>query len=588
MNHRRPLVMLLALLLALACLSQTGRAQDNYPLGPDSQYQPGVPKGTVTHHTWTSKIFPGTVRDYWVYVPQQYDSAKPACVMVFQDGGGYQDANGQFRVPVVFDNLIHKGEMPVTIAIMINPGVVPAANPNALPRFNRSYEYDGLSDQYVRFLLEEILPEVGKTYHLTGDPNGRALGGASSGGICAFTAAWERPDAFRRVLSFVGSFTNLRGGHNYASLIRKHEPKPLRIFLQDGSNDQDIYSGSWFLGNNDVAAALKFAGYDYRYVVGTGGHNGIQGGAILPDALRWLWRDYPAPIQPSKETRQPIMGVLESGEAWQSVSGEAGVTRALAARADGAVFFATDKNEILWIGTDNTLHTFAHAIGDVTSMAFAPSQGTGPARLLTTQPGKKRIMAYEVSGKETVIASGIATAQIVVNSRGEIYAADARDGRLWRIREKTKPQQVGVGSAQPGGLALTPDQTLLLLSQSSPGKVIMSYQIAPDGGLANAQPYFDVYLPYDRADSAAGGMATDTQGWLYVATAGGIQMCDQAGRVNGIIGNPEGVPTTQIVFGGPNRDTLYAIAGGRLYKRKMKVKGVYSFEAPLTPPAPRL
>ena len=270
-------------------------AADDYKLGPDSLPQEDVPRGEVTKYRWSSKIFPGTERDYWVYVPKQYEAAKPTCVMVFQDGGGYVNinTNGQFRGPIVFDNLIAKKEMPVTIGIFINPGEVPPAEPGQKPRSNRSFEYDSLGDQYSRFLLEEILPEVGKKYNLTKDPDGRAICGISSGGICAWTVAWERPDEFRKVLSHVGSFTNIRGGNVYPSLIRKTEKKPIRVFLQDGAKDLDNLHGNWPLANQEMAAALKFMGYDYKFEFGTEGHNGKHGGAILPDSLRWLWRDYP-------------------------------------------------------------------------------------------------------------------------------------------------------------------------------------------------------------------------------------------------------------------------------------------------------
>jgi enterochelin esterase family protein len=272
-------------------------AADDYQLGPDSMRQPGVPQGTVTKHAWTmSAIYPGTERDYWVYVPQQYDSARPACVMVFQDGGAYVDENGSFRVPIVFDNLIAQGAMPVTIGIFVNPGVILPTEEGGQPRRNRSFEYDTLSDQYARFLLDEVLPEVGKNYNIAQEAEGRAIGGISSGGICAFTVAWERPDAFSKVLSHVGSFTNIRGGHVYPALVRKTERKPIRVFLQDGANDLDNLHGNWPLANQQMAAALKYSGYDYRFEFGDGGHNGKHGGAILPDSLRWLWRE-PAPAE---------------------------------------------------------------------------------------------------------------------------------------------------------------------------------------------------------------------------------------------------------------------------------------------------
>ena len=284
----------LLILATWIAISATVRAADDYRLGPDSEKQAGVPEGTVTQHRWTSKVFPGTERDYWVYVPKQYDAARPAPVMVFQDGGNYVDPKKDFRVPIVFDNLINKKEIPPVIGIFINPGVVPAASEEHKPRQNRSFEYDSLSPQYADFLLKEILPEVGKSYKLTTNPDERAIGGISSGGICAWTVAWERPEAFRKVLSHVGSFTDIRGGHVYPTLIRKTERKPIRIFMQDGSGDLDNLHGSWPLANQQVAAALKFAGYDYKFEYGDGGHNGKHGGALLPESLRWLWKDVPA------------------------------------------------------------------------------------------------------------------------------------------------------------------------------------------------------------------------------------------------------------------------------------------------------
>jgi enterochelin esterase family protein len=281
----------LVALLALATGMPLAIGADDYKLGPDSQKQQGVPEGTVTQHQWTSRVFPGTERDYWVYVPRQYDGSRPACVMVFQDGGNYVDPTKDFRVPLVFDNLIHKQQMPITVGIFLNPGVVPAATPDGKPRVNRSFEYDSLGPQYAEFLLKEILPEVGKKYKLSTNPQERAICGISSGGICAWTVAWEHPEAFGKVLSHVGSFTDIRGGHVYPTLIRKTERKPIRVFLQDGSGDLDNLHGSWPLANQQMAAALKFAGYDYQFEYGDGGHNGKHGGAILPEALRWLWKD---------------------------------------------------------------------------------------------------------------------------------------------------------------------------------------------------------------------------------------------------------------------------------------------------------
>jgi len=303
----KTVVVLLTFLLAAPVFA----GDEQYKLGPDSMRQEGVPCGKVTKFDFRGKIFSGTARDYWVYVPAQYDGEKPACVMVFQDGYGYVDVNRGFRVPIVFDNLIHKGQMPVTIGVFINPGrlIDPPSNaPGAAS--NRNFEYDSLSDLYARFLMEEILPEVGKQYKLTDDPECRAICGMSSGGICAFTVAWQRPDAFRKVLSHVGSFTNIRGGHAYPSLIRSTENKPIRVFLQGGSNDLDNEYGNWWLANLQMEAALKFKKYDYKFAGGTGKHSGKHGGSILPDSLRWLWRKPDA--QPTAENQQQIQEVLDS------------------------------------------------------------------------------------------------------------------------------------------------------------------------------------------------------------------------------------------------------------------------------------
>lgn len=267
--------------------------QEPYTLGPDSQIQAGVPRGQLAQFRWQStQIYPGTVRDYWLYVPQQYDGSQPACLMVFQDAALYLGPD--VNAPIVFDNLIHQGAMPVTIGLFVSPGDKGPGLPIYGGDDNRSIEYDSLGDTYARFLLEELLPVVEKEYRIVSDPAGRAICGISSGGICAFTVAWERPDAFRKVVSHCGSFANIRGGHQYPSLIRRSATKPLRVFLQSGANDLDVIFGHWPIANQDMAAALAYRDYDYQFVFGEGGHTLKHGGAIFPDTLRWLWRDYRA------------------------------------------------------------------------------------------------------------------------------------------------------------------------------------------------------------------------------------------------------------------------------------------------------
>ena len=266
-----------------------------YKHGPDSSPKTDVPKGKTTQFQFLdSKVFLGTKRHYSVYVPAQYDPKTPAALMVFQDGHAYQGEKGDYRVSTVFDNLIHAKEMPVTIAVMIDPGFKSALPKergwNPKPE-NRSVEYDTVSDAYARFLIEELLPEVSSKFNITENPELRAIGGMSSGGICAYGVAWHRPDSFRKVLSQIGSFTDIRGGYVYAPWARK-EKKPIRVFLQDGANDLNNQFGSWPLANQTLANSLEFAKYDVKFVYGDGEHNGFHGGTIFPDSLRWLWRGW--------------------------------------------------------------------------------------------------------------------------------------------------------------------------------------------------------------------------------------------------------------------------------------------------------
>src|SRR5262245_9802177 len=460
---------------------------EEYSLGPDSQRQDGVPKGIVTKHIWTSKVFPGTVRDYWVYVPVQYRPGHPAPFMVFQDGAGFVSEEGRWRVPIVFDNLIQKKQMPPTIGVFINPGVLPASSQEQQSRFNRSFEYDALGDRYARFLIEEILPEISKEYTLSSDPNEGAIAGSSSGAIAAFTAAWHRPDVFRRVLSFIGSYTNLRGGQVYSSLIRKTEPKPLRVFVQDGAKDLNIYAGSWVVGNQDMAAALSYAGYDTTFVVGAEGHNSLHGSAILPDALRWLWRDYPKPIaKPTSEgDRQFISMILDPAHDWERVSQGHRFTEGPAVDRQGNVFFSDiPNNRIHKISTDGAVSVFKEDTGGANGLMFGPD-----GRLYACQNGRKRIVAYAADGTESVLAEGVGSNDLAVNSRGEIYFSDPAGKKVWFIdRSGSKRAVVEQGITFPNGVRLSPDYALLDVADYAT-KWIWSFQVQSDGSLANGQAF---------------------------------------------------------------------------------------------------
>ena len=544
----------------------------------------GVPAGVVTRHAWTSALFPGTQRDYWVYVPAQYRPEEAAAVMVFQDGGRFVAEDGRWRVPVVFDDLIQSGAMPVTIGVFPDPGVVPARSPDEQPRFNRSFEYDGLGDRYARFLLEELLPEVARSYHLTTDPNLRAIGGSSSGGICAFTVAWNRPDAFRRVLSFIGSYTGLRGGDGYATLVRKTEPKPIRVFLQDGSGDLDIYSGNWWLGNQALASSLEYAGYDVRFAKGEGGHDNVEGSAVFPDALRWLWRDWTAPItasagKPGAE-RHTVTEILAPGQAWQLVS-EAGETSGdLAVDEGGDVYVASSRGVFRVDAATGRKQPFSPEAG-ATALTFGPDR-----RLYAVQSGRRRIVALDAAGRVSVVAQGLDADRLAVGAHGAIWASDPRHGRVWFVDPRRGPRVVHEGLDSPKGLALSPDQAFLDVADAA-GKWIWSFQTAPDGSLRHGQPFFRLETPDDSAAPGVAGMVVDREGFLYVATRLGLQVFDQPGRVNAIISAPASAAPWGVVFAGKGLDTLYVTAGDRLFRRPLRRKGVLPGQ-PVKPPTPRL
>src|SRR6266404_5180898 len=564
--------LVLALFLALTISAQTN---DNYKPGPDSKPQLGVPKGEILKFTFNdSKIFPGTTRDYWVYVPAEYRPVKPACVFVCQDGIRYE-------APTVFDNLIDKKEMPVTIGVFIAPGVVKATDANAaLDRFNRSFEYDGLGDHYARFLLEELLPEVetkktsdGRAIKLSHDGNDRAIGGESSGAIAAFTAAWERPDAFTRVFSSIGTYVDLRGGMRYPSLIRKYEPEPIRIFMQDGSSDLNRYGGDWWMANQTMERALTFAGYEVQHVWGDGGHTGKQATAVLPDAMRWLWKDWPKRVGTGHTGNATLNDILIPGESWQLVSEGYKSLEGPATNAKGEVFFNdVTSSKTYKIGLDNKVSEFIADSKKGNGEAFGPD-----GRLYAVAMGEQKILAYDANGKASVLAEGWVGNDITVAHNGNIYVTNPPvdnaigPSKVWLIKPSGEKIVVDTGLNYASGVTLSPDQTLLYVADYR-SHWVYSYFIKADGTLDNKQRFYWLHVPDTSDQSSADGIRVDREGRLYVATAMGIQVCDQAGRVQCIIPTPNR-RLSNITFGGPRFDTLFATCGDRIYKRKLKVIG---------------
>jgi len=572
--------MLKLILTVLFLAAVAARAADDYQPGPDSKPQPDVPQGEVIKSVFEqSRIFPGTTRDYWVYKPHAYDASRPLPVMVFQDGLQYSATN-------VFNNLIHKREIPPMVGVFVMHGRVKALSTNALDRFNRSYEYDGLGDSYARFLIEELLPHISREHKLNLSTNAddRAIAGNSSGAICAFTAAWERPDAFRRVFSAIGTYVGLRGGNDYPTLIRKTEPKPIRVFLQDGSGDLNIYGGNWWVANQDMLSALAFAGYDVKHEWGDGAHNSKHATAVFPDALRWLWRDWPAPIKanPLSKTNTPVLQILIPGADWQLVSEGHKFTEGPAVNEKGELFF-TDipNNRIHKVGLDGKVTVFAENTGGANGLAFGKD-----GRLYACANGRKVLTRFDESGVEEEVLQDVESNDIVPALDGG-YWTDPGNKKVWFANGDGERRAVDTGIERPNGLVLSPDQSLLYVADTR-GQFVYSFQIQPDGSLAHKQRYFHLHIVDGSTQSGADGMKVDTQGLLYVTTEMGLQVCDQAGRVNAIISKPQRAWLSNVAFGGPNLDDLYVTCGDKVFKRKTKAKGVLPFKDPIKPAAPRL
>ncbi len=554
--------------------------------GADEATKSEVPKGEMKAYTFeNSKVFPGTTRSYSIYVPKQYDPAKPACLYVNQDGV-------QYNAPAVFDELIHKKEMPITIGVFVTPGVVKPTAEQALPRFNRSFEYDGLGDGYARFLLEELLPEVettttgdGRAIKLSQDGNDRAIGGASSGAICAFTAAWERPDSFRRVFSAIGTYVGLRGGHNYSTLVRKYEPKPLRIFLEDGSKDQNIYGGDWWMANQSLERSLAFSGYEVAHSWGDGEHNGKHATEIFPDAMRWLWKDWPNPIPAGKGSPQ-FQEILIPGENWKLVAEGYKFTEGPSVNAKGEVFYNEVPNS----------KTFKVSLdGQVTEFLADSKRGDGQAfgpdgRLYANAGATEQVLAWDADGKSSVFADGFKGNDLVVRHDGSLFVtapfATPNDSKVWYVSPKGEKKIVDAGLKFANGICCSPDQSLLYVADSR-SHWVFSYQIQADGSLAHKQKYFHLHVPDWADDSGVDGLRTDRDGRLWAATRIGLQVCDQPGRVLCIIPTPNG-KVSNLTFGGENFDTVFATCGDRVYSRKVKVKGANGWAAPIKPANPRL
>ena len=549
--------------------------------------QDGVPKGKLIEMpAWEkSKVFPGTTRNWWVYVPAQYKESEPAALMIFQDGQGMK-GEWRWRVPTVFDNLIARGEMPPTIGVFINPGHDMSRERKNNKHSNRGYEYDSLGDRFAQFLIDEIVPEVRKQYNISDDPDMHAIGGSSSGGICSFTAAWERPDFFRRVYSNVGSFTHLRGGNIYPALVRKTEPKPLRVYMIDSSGDIDNAFGSWPWANQRMASALDYMGYDTRFDWAEGyGHNPDFGSANFPEAMRWLWRD--EIHTPEIDTRDDLRGdmtlldLLIPGESWQVAVDDLGFADGLCADRDGNLYFCDMRAPaVMRLDVDGSMTTIAKE--SVSGLEFNADESL----LYACQGRMNRVISIDPkTGDVKMIAEGVKPNDLEVTQDGFILFTQTGKSEVVRIDPSTgEVTVVDTGIKKPNGIALSNDGGTLAVSDHG-GTVSWTFRVGDRGVLDAKMPTMPMRLrinpegefafneepPY-MATSRGDGMSVDRVGRYYITSDLGVQIFDPTGRPCGLLPKPDAdQPLTTCVLAGAGHSTLFIGQGKRIYKRKLTV-----------------
>jgi gluconolactonase len=532
-----------------------------------------TPRGEVIQGEFAaSAIYPGTTRAYWVYIPRQYDAARPACVHVSQDGHRQQFTD-------TMDQLIDGQEMPVTVGIFISPGTMPAPSPAVAARSNRCYEYDSLGDDFARFLLEEMLPFVARTHglNLSAAGDDRSIGGCSSGGICAFNVAWERPDAFRRVYTNSGSFVAFRGGDILPQLLRKHEAKPIRVFTHVATHDMENSGGNWWFANQEFERSLVFANYEHQYRWSTGGH-GDRYLEAFPEAMRWLWRDYPAPVTAGLGPPR-TQDLLRPGEHWSPVDAQLTAIGALAACRDGAIIASEAAGDRLWrIGSDGRVSVWAEHAGQLSGLT-----GGADGSIYGVSAATGRVLAFDEAGRSRVIAQGVPGVAIAADRAGGCYVTGQLEGvgRVWRVESDGAVRLVDSGLRAATAVALSIDGWVLYVADGA-SHFVHAYHIRPDGSLANRERLVWLHVPDNADDSGATALSCSAPAnVLLIATRLGIQSADKEGHNQCIIPSPQG-RMTALCLGGEGFTTLFASCAGRLFRRQVKVAGVHAFH-PIAP-----
>ena len=553
--------------MLLALTNAMAQQRDHYRVAfdPATVRNENVAEGEVIKRSFNeSKIYPMTSRDYWIYVPAAYDASRPACLFVCLDGV-------QYNAPTVFDNLIATGQMPVTIGVFVNPGVVRDAEGGVI-RYNRSNEFDRTDGTFARFLIEELLPEVerqttadGRPIRLSTDPNDCAIAGSSSGGICAFSAAWARPDRFGRVFSAVGTYVSMRGGNEYQAVIRKTDPKPLRIFLQDGLYDvwNGIF-GDWYEANILVESALNFSGYEVAHTWGRGGHSNTHANRVFPDVMRWLWKGWPRAVQAGKSQNDMLSAILPDEGGWIRVEG-AKVADKMFVYGDKIVFADDDKvcdvdgNEVTrlkvnerLIGADAEALYLSNVKNEIIRLAAGRR-----AKIATAQNKVEQMIATDKLSYYFVCENSV----VKVDAKGAITVVN--DG-------------LNCGTS----LAIYPDHRLLICNEPNT-RWLLSYVVDEQGQPMAGQRFYWLHNTTGDDSQQVGQMTFDENGNLYVATAMGVQICDQNGRVRAILPLPDSAAIRSLAFVGTK---FYVVnERGEIYVRELKVAGAQPWQSATSP-----
>ena len=490
-----------------------------------------------------SSHYPGTEREILVYIPQQYRDTAPACLLVCMDGILY-DAT------TVLDNLIASGEMPITIGVFINPGVVYDEEKNVV-RYNRCKEFDSTDDTWAQFIEQEVLPQVralktqdGQAINISTNPNDCAITGASSGGIAAFTAAWNRPDMFSRVYTTVGTFVAMRGGHEYPAIVRKTEPKPLRIYMQDGWYDvwNPIF-GEWFEYNLLMESAFNFAGYEAFHVWNRGNHSIKYGTLAFPDAMRWLWKGYPARVNKGTSNNGMLQAILDPAYDWVSLPIAEAIDGDIYPAADGKIVFASG-NQVCQLDAE------------------------GQVQVVSTLKSGERLMGEGLSMRSnTLYKNGQKVAE---GLRACQYVQELADGQYVALCHPSVKSSSNVIVLAQGtrAMAVAPDYRFCVSAQEHTHHLISTI-MDKQGNMLYSEPFYFLHDLSNGTLATAGNMAFDTQGNLYVATPIGVQVADHNGRVRAILSLPAG-GVDALAFSG---QYLYVRCGQKLYVRKMKAIG---------------